>query len=82
MATVHIESTVINESLNISNITLYAIITDRDGKKIGQTTEQPVSLAVNEKRTVKQKLTVNDPRLWSLEDPYLYRVIPVVKGKW
>ncbi|MEP7165312.1 MAG: beta-galactosidase GalA [Ferruginibacter sp.] len=80
MATVNIEISVINESLNHSNITVSAIITYRSGKVIGQTIDQPVSLFINENKTIKQKLTVNKPRLWSLEDPYLYRVIPVVKA--
>ncbi len=80
MATVNIETTVINESLNNANITVSAIITDRNGKKIGQTYDQPVSLFINEKKTIKQKITVNRPNLWSLEDPYLYRIIPIVKS--
>ncbi len=79
MATVNIETTVANESFKNSSITVSAIITDRNGKLIGQTPEQPVSLSINEKKTIRQKLSVNKPRLWTLEDPYLYRVIPVVK---
>ncbi len=79
MATVNIETTLANESYNYSKITVSAIITDRNGKMIGQTNDQPVSLSINARKTIKQKITLNKPRLWSLEDPYLYRVIPVVK---
>ena len=79
IATVNIETSVLNESFTASNITVSAIITDREGKKIGQTNDQPVSLLINEKKTIKQKITLNKPNLWSLEEPYLYRVIPVVK---
>ncbi len=79
-ATVNIETTVENESLAAANITVSAMITDRDGKFIGKTAEQNISLKINERTTVKQKLTVLVPRLWSLEDPYLYRVIPIVRS--
>ncbi len=48
--------------------------------QLGQSKEQPLALAVNEKGTIKQKITINNPRLWSLDDPYLYRVISVVKS--
>lgn len=79
IATVNIETALQNESSSASSVSVYAIITDRDGKKIGQTTEQKLTLAINEKKNIKQSLLVNAPRLWSLEDPYLYRVIPVIK---
>ncbi|MFT3907969.1 MAG: beta-galactosidase GalA [Ferruginibacter sp.] len=79
-ATVNIETSIENESLAASDVTVSAMITDRDGKLIGKTAEQNISLKINEKSTVKQKLTVNMPRLWSLEDPYLYRVIPIIKS--
>src|SRR6185503_14968010 len=29
----------------------------------------------NEEKTIKHTIAVNDPKLWSLDDPYLYRVI-------
>src|SRR5262249_35451293 len=55
------------------------VVTDREGKILGRTNEQPLSLAVNESKTVRQKATVVSPKLWSVEDPYLYRIIPTIK---
>ncbi|HQY11770.1 MAG TPA: beta-galactosidase GalA [Ferruginibacter sp.] len=79
-ATVYVETSVQNESYAPATISVSAIITDRDGNKIGETAAKNISLAVNEKATVKQSVKIINPRLWSLEDPYLYRVIPVVKS--
>jgi beta-galactosidase len=78
-ATVTIATSVENQSLSSSSVTVSAIVTDRDGKLIGRTTEQPVSLNINEAKTIKQKVTVTNPKLWSLENPYLYRVTSLVK---
>ncbi|TKB97681.1 beta-galactosidase GalA [Pedobacter cryophilus] len=81
MATVNIETSVQNQSLYPSTASVYAYVTNRNGKKIIQTAEQPLNLAVNAQFTVKQKVSLNSPRLWSLEDPYLYKVISIVKSK-
>lgn len=80
-AMVSIETTVENQQLLPANCTVYSYITDRDGKQIARTKEQPLSVAVDGKGTVRQKLQVNNARLWSLEDPYLHRVVSVVKSK-
>jgi beta-galactosidase len=73
-AVVSIETTVENQGPAASACSVYAIIMDRAGNKIAQTKEQAMTLGEDEKGTVKQKITINDPRLWSLEDSYLYRV--------
>ena len=77
-ATVTIETTVENKNPSTTSGTVYSVITDRDGKKIGQTKEQSFSFQVNENKTLKEKIIVTDPKLWSLEDPYLYRVFSIV----
>ena len=79
-AVVTIETSAINQSLSSGKCTAYAYITDRNGKILGQTKEQPMSLNVNGKITVKQNITVANPRLWALDDPYLYRVVSVLKS--
>lgn len=78
-AVVNIETTVENQGISSVNCTVYSYITDRDGRQIAQTKEQPLSLSVNGKSCIKQTLRMNNARLWSLEDPYLYRVVSVVK---
>src|SRR5437773_5311258 len=78
-ATINIETTVENQNLSSTNCTVSATIIDRNGKLIGKTSEQPVSLNSNETKTIKQKISVANPILWSVKNPYLYRVIPVVK---
>jgi len=78
-AAVNIETTIENKNLNVSQCVVYSYITDRNGKILAKTNEQKLTLQVNGKTTVKQKLTLNNVRLWTLEAPYLYRTISVVK---
>jgi beta-galactosidase len=79
-AVINIETTVENLGLSPSNCTVYSYATDREGRQLGQTKEQALSLPVNGKSTTKQKITITNPRLWSLEDPYLYRVVSVIRA--
>jgi beta-galactosidase len=48
-ATVTVETEVENKNLNPTNAVVYSIITDRNGKQIAKTSEQKVTLSVNEK---------------------------------
>lgn len=77
---VNIETTVKNQNLFPSNCEISTYITNREGLIVTRTIEEPVSLAVNESRTVKQTVVVNNPMLWSIEDPYLYRVVSVIRS--
>jgi beta-galactosidase len=79
-ATVNIETTVENQNLSAGKCSVFAYITDREGRKIGQATEQPVSVQSFGTATIQQKIAVTNAKLWSIEDPYLYRVVSVVKS--
>lgn len=79
-AEVTIEATVQNNNLKTTNGSVYSYITDRDGKILAKTSEQKVSLGIHKTFTVKQKLNLSNAQLWSLENPYLYIVISVVKS--
>jgi beta-galactosidase len=78
-ANVIIETTVENQGLTSGDCSVITYITDRNGKKLAHSKAQPLSLGINGKMTVKHELPVNAPRLWSLEDPYLYRAVSIVK---
>ncbi|SEV92400.1 beta-galactosidase [Chitinophaga sp. YR573] len=79
--TVTIETKVVNKNIHPANTSVYTVITDRSGKKIAQGKEVPFTLAVNENKTIKQDLNIPAATLWSLENPYLYRAIAVVKSE-
>jgi len=79
LATVNIETTVENQGLLSASAIVSAAITDREGRIIGKPIEQTVSLNVNETKTIRQKISFTNPKLWSIEDPYLYRVNSVIK---
>lgn len=78
-ATVNVETTVQNQGLNGTSCTVYSYLTDRDGRKLVQSKELQLNLSVNGNGTIRQQLVVTAPRLWDLDDPYLYRVVSVVK---
>ena len=78
-ATVSIETEVENKNLKATYCTVYSYITDNKGKQISKTTEQKINLKVNQKYTLKQNIELKNATLWSLENPYLYKVVSVIK---
>ncbi len=80
-AEVTIETTIQNNNLNNSNSVIYSYITDRNGKILVKTKEQKVNLAILKNQTIKQRLQLKNPELWSLENPYLYRLVSVLKSE-
>jgi beta-galactosidase len=80
-AEVTIETTVQNNDLKNSNSIVYSYITDRNGKILVKTKEQKVNLGILKNQTIKQHLQLKNPELWSLENPYLYSVVSVLKSE-
>lgn len=78
-AAVTVETELQNDLLAAAEVTVSSFVADRAGRKLISAPDQRVSLTVNDKKTVKQVLEVKNPTLWSLENPYLYRVVSVVK---
>jgi beta-galactosidase len=77
---VTIETRVVNQEIHAADAVVSAYITDRDGKKIMQSAAQSVSLATGKEGTVIAALPVPHAQLWSLDNPYLYRAIVLVRG--
>ena len=78
-AIISTETTVENKNLFNSAASVLTYLTDRNGMKIAQSKEQTLILKANENIFIKQTLAVSAPHLWSLEDPYLYRIVSIVK---
>ena len=80
-AEVTIETTVQNNDLKNSNSIVYSYITDRNGKILVKTKKQKVNLGILKNQTIKQHLQLKNPELWSLENPYLYRVVSALQSE-
>jgi beta-galactosidase len=77
-ATVTIEATIQNQGLQAGAGSFYAEITDRNGKLIGKTQVQQINIAQSGSQSIKQQIIVSNPKLWSIEQPYLYHVKPIL----
>lgn len=78
-ASLQVETTVEKDAPEAGNFTVQVHLNDRSGKRIASAKEQAVKFAVNGKAEVIQNIAINNPRLWSLEDPYLHRVVVELK---
>jgi beta-galactosidase len=72
-ATVQIKTRVKNERTLAATCVLSTSLLDRDGKTV-QTAEATQQIAPNGEYEFVQQVSVDKPRLWSVADPYLYKV--------
>lgn len=79
VSNVFIETPVINQGPAVSRCTVQTYITDRGGKKLVQAKEQALQLLPNGTAVVKQTMAIGGAHRWSIDDPYLYRVVCVVR---
>jgi beta-galactosidase len=78
-AKITVETNIVNESFSSSSYSVSTFLTDRNGKKLAASKEQNISLQVNEEKNNKQIILLNNPTLWDIENPYLYRVVAEIK---
>jgi beta-galactosidase len=78
-STIYLQTTVINQGLTNGQCTLSSYITENNGKIVARIPNQVISIASNSNATVNHKLNVINPHFWSLDDPYLYRIISITR---
>ncbi len=79
-AVVTVEIPILNDNSKSINSNAYTYITDRNGKKIAESKSTSFNLSSNSKTLIKQNINVTNAHLWSIEDPYLYRVVTILKS--
>ncbi|HOW30874.1 MAG TPA: beta-galactosidase, partial [Bacteroidales bacterium] len=78
-ASVVCDGAIVNESLQPLTATVRTTIAGRDGVVLASSKETKVTVAAGSRESVMQNIQLKNPRLWSLYDPYLYKVITEVE---
>jgi beta-galactosidase len=80
-AQIAIEATVSNEGTEKASFDVAEEIRSADGLLLASHTEENVAVAAGEAGTFPVTLSLASPKLWSLENPYLHRLITTVLWK-
>lgn len=78
-AVVNVETVVKNQSPSASDCIVSAYLTDRSGKVVSVSKEQKLFIDVNKQAIIVNNISLVNFREWTLDDPYLYRVIVEIK---
>ena len=70
---VQVKTLVRNEGRVTAHCALTTDVIDKDGKVVG-TVQGGTDVAANDENELTQELTIENPNLWSVDNPYLYRV--------
>ncbi|MCX7597962.1 MAG: hypothetical protein N2512_03710, partial [Armatimonadetes bacterium] len=73
-ALVQVRTTLRNETPGAKQVVLTSRLLDTDGKEVAATAT-PLDLAARQGQELVQELVIPRPRLWSPEDPALYRLV-------
>lgn len=79
-AEVTAETTLRNDSEKPAVCKLITNIVDADGKTIAESSEEFITLEPASEKIIEKKIKISEPILWSLENPYLYRLISSVES--
>lgn len=77
-AMVTVETTVENKKLNATSFKIKQELKDAQGNTLAEAVSEPVAIKSFGQAELKQTLKLENPRLWSLEDPYLHTVVTSV----
>ena len=77
-ATVHVQSTVVNQSDTPRQITVQLTLLDPAGKVV-QSVQSNQSIAAGQSADFQQDIPVSNPQIWDLDHPMLYHVLSQVQ---
>ncbi len=78
-ATVHLQTTVTNNSTTAGSYLVQSMVHDRDGHMVGPSYKSaPQTIEAGQSATFQQDIPVPSPKLWDLENPNLYQAMVAV----
>jgi beta-galactosidase len=78
-APLSIRTDVINHAKSAQSARVVSTILDPSGKAVGKTASETTSIPERNQHTFEQKIVVNRPQLWSLEERNLYKLVTEVQ---
>jgi len=78
-AVLTIQTEVVNDSDKATAVTVVSDIESDDGKRAGGTTSASTPIPAWSRQTVTERVSIAQPKLWSLEHPSLYRLRTVLR---
>jgi beta-galactosidase len=79
-AIVNIRTEIENEGTEDKSCRVVSRLVDADGRDVASAQSSSLRLSGAGKSIFEAQATINSPRLWSLEEPYLYRAITTVES--
>jgi len=79
IATVAVETTVANNTTARSAGSLVYYIYDKNNKKVTGTIVDGVSVTNGDTKKIQYQFKITDPTLWDLDNPYLYKLVTLLK---
>lgn len=73
-ADVSVEVPVENQNLTASDATVKVFLATRDGKVVASSPGKSIGLSARELKLLSFTLPITNPTLWSVENPYLYKL--------
>ncbi len=73
-ANIAVETNIVNENNETVRYSISAYLSDRAGAVVARSTGQTVILGANEVQMTPLNIALPQPHLWTLDDPYLYRL--------
>lgn len=80
-AIIHLETSIENKLFEAPGCELEAYLINREGNKVATFNNIKVDLPRSGLIKLQQEAKVANPHLWSLEDPYLHKIISIIKIK-
>ncbi|HEY9165729.1 MAG TPA: beta-galactosidase GalA [Candidatus Kryptonia bacterium] len=80
VANFKINTEVANQTGAAARVRLVSVLLDSKGNQVGSNSSAPSIVEAYAKKTVDQQIKIPNPHLWSLEDPYLYKLVQLVES--
>lgn len=77
-AKVHVKTEVQNDNEDAKNVYTKQILKDQDGNVVASNDAEEQEIAAGESIHFEQEVSVDSPNLWSVDSPYLYRLVTEV----
>ncbi|HEX4065239.1 MAG TPA: beta-galactosidase GalA [Acidobacteriaceae bacterium] len=79
-AALSIRTEVENQSGSARSVRVVSTVLDPSGRKVASATSDPNSISQGSEQTYEQKITVQRPQLWSLEERNLYQLVTELRA--